>query len=190
MGQRPSLNVIQGDWVAAPNWLDFPTTIEARSPFLGLDRCTLRISRADTTKAAGLRRRIPAYVLWSCLFGKPPPVPQVEGTDEELSRLLDAHACFRGIRRPCAEDETGEDIVAYILKPRWAFTYRAMPPILFAEKVEVPQDLVLVACAKLDNPSRQNGSVGVLTHWHFVNADKRNSMLPRDHKSRYSMRLW
>lgn len=130
-------------------------------------------------------------MLWGALLGQAPPVPhRIDNADENLTRLLDAHACFQGIKRPCAEDPHGENIVAYVLKPRWAFGYEARPPLLLTRKIAVPDDVVLVACAKLDKPTRQNGTIGVLTHWHFVPADKRNAMLPKDHKSRYSERLW
>src|SRR5262245_2815634 len=103
---KPTLNVVEGGWVTSPRWLDFPDTITARSPFFRLDTCTLRVSRAFVEKAAGLRRRTPAYVLWSALFGIPPPVPHhIENAEADLMRLSEAHACFSGLGRPCGDDE-------------------------------------------------------------------------------------
>jgi hypothetical protein len=189
--KNTQLNVIQGDWVACPNWLNFPDTIEARSPILGLDSCQLRISKTDIIKAAGLRRRVPAYVLWSVLLGQAPPVPhQIKDAEEGLSRLKDAHACYQGIKRPCADDENGDNFTAFVMKPKWVIEPDFRPPLLLGSKVELPADVVFVAYAKLDTPPRQHGTLGVLTHWNFVDADKRNLLLPARAKDRFEKRLW
>lgn len=188
---KPTLSVIQGDWVAAPTWLDFPETIEARSPHLRLDTCELRVSKSFVEKAAGLRRRTPAYLLWSALLGVPPPVPHhVENATDGLMHLREAHACFNGLGRPCGDDEQGASFVAFVLKPKVVFEYEFRAPVMLANKVTVPDDVVLMAYAKLDLPKKQYGPAGVLTHWNFVPADPRDLQLPDKHKTRYLGRLW
>lgn len=192
---KPTLNVIQGAWVAAPNWLDFPSTVVARSPFRREQACAFRIAKEDAVKAAKARRREAAFNLWSVILGEPPRVPLVEPFNAAaavgLSRLDDAHACFEGLRRPCAEDTTSERMVAYILKPRFFYEYRPHPACV-AYKAEVPADLVFAAYVKLDVPCGASGHPvkGVLTHWQFVEANDSDPLLPREANSRYDRRLW
>ena len=188
--QEP-FRVIQGDWVASPKWLDLPATVRSRSPEDRNTLCRVRVNREDVHKAAANRRRQPAYEFWSILHGKPPPVPhRVENPDAGLMTLFDAHACFQGVRRPIAEDADGDGFLAYILKPTVFFLYEPRPPLVLCLKEEVPEDLVFVAYVKLDNPAETNATKGVLTHWHFVEADKRDALLPAGFDQRYVKQLW
>jgi hypothetical protein len=189
--ERPALNVISGDWVSSERWVDFPQTIKARSPF-DVDRiCEFRVSRSDVFKAADSRRRQPAYQYWSVLEGKPPPVPTdaVDASDG-LVNLLDAHACFQGIKRPAGEDDGGEEFVVYVLKPRSFFAYEFRSPIVFSTKEAVPPDLVFLAFVRMDQPSEPGTIKGVLTHWDFVDADERDEMLPVEYDTRFRAPLW
>lgn len=194
MADTPPLRVIRGDWVASPDWLAFPQTVRARSPFDRSKVVELRVARGDLLKAAGLRRRQPAYEFWSMILGTVPPVPGADRFAPEgatgLIALQDAHACFRGVRRPCAEDDDGDQMVAYVLKPTAFFMYEARPPIMFLRREPVPKDLVFVAYAKLDAPCEQAPNIGVLTHWQFVEADETDANLPEDFNGRYTERLW
>jgi hypothetical protein len=114
-----------------------------------------------------------------------------------LSSLSDASACFRGIRRPAGEDDSGWDRLAYVSHPRWYFRYRAHLACV-AELVAVPLDLVFVTYVRLDFPnetenSRASNDVpipGVVTHWQFVECDANDRTLPVDHSRRYRKRLW
>jgi hypothetical protein len=187
----PVWNVVQGQWVGSPKWLTFPQTLFARSPHDPNQLCELRVSRGDLFKGAVGRRRQPAYQLWSVLLGKAPPVPHgVEDAEDGLSTLLDAHACFRGIRRPAAEDDDGSQFVAYALKPTAFFSYEFLAPLVFSSKHPVPPDLVFLAFARLDEPSDGATIKGVLTHWDFVDADERDPMMPADYDSRFHELLW
>lgn len=188
---KPPFQVIQGDWVESAEWLTFPPLITAPTPADKTQVTQLRIARDDLMKAAGLRRRQPAYQLWSVLLGSPPPVPMHGIADPAggLITLMDANACFRGLKRPCAGDDLGDGLIAYALKPEWFFAYEFRAPVLLAAKERVPPDLVFMAYAKLDVPPGETVS-GVLTHWEFVNADQEEPLLPADWKSRYVEKLW
>ena len=118
MTEKPTLNVLQGGWVSSPDWLDFPAALAARSPYNEAAHCAFRVSRDDQFKRATNRRRQPAFDFWSVLAGKVPPVPGLVGSSDGLMTLVDAHACFIGLKRPLAEDQGGDNIVAYILKPK------------------------------------------------------------------------
>ncbi len=187
---NPPFTVVKGDWVATSSWLDFPPTLRARDPHNRDRLCDLRVSRNDVLRAADSRRRQPAYEFWSVLNGQAPPVPTQNADVTGLSMLLDAHACFVGLRRPCADDDHGSGRVAYILKPKAFFVYENRPPVVLTTRETVPPDLVFVAYARLDEPPSAEGVKGVLTHWEFVEADERDPMLPADFDKRYNLRLW
>ncbi len=167
--KRPSLQVLPGRWIAASAWLDLPQTIAARSPFDKAEACAVRVGKEDAVKAASARRRQPIYDFWSALNGEPPRVPNAKSLDGSgLTRLIDAHACFRGIRRPCAEDDDGAQFAAYVLKPTYLFAY-----------------------VRLDAPCAPGpgSSMGCLTHWQFVEADA-TGLLPIEFSERYVERFW
>lgn len=193
MGER-SLNVIDGDWLAPPEWLTFPKVVKARSPLDKAALCEFRVSHGDLFKAAGLRRRQPAYDFWSSIVGRVPPVPGSDKLTIEsanaLTTLQDANACFRGIQRPCGEHDDGAGYIAYALKPKVMFACDLRPPIVQLNRLEVPPDLVFMAFARLDVSSEPATNMGVLTHWQFVDADEIDPNLPVDHQNRFAERLW
>jgi hypothetical protein len=191
--QKPSLRVIKGSWIAGTEWLNFPTTVSAPSPFDRLQACSFRIAKVDVVKAALARRREQAFSLWSIVLGMPPKVPLWSAfcNTDGLTSLSDAHACFQGLKRPCAEDSIGDSLVAYILKPKFFYVYEPSMTCV-AKKEDVPGDVVFAVYARMDEPARQGRSPikGVLSHWHFIDADKRNLSLPIGFDTRYSRRLW
>lgn len=143
-------------------------------------------------KAAEARRRRPAFEFWSVVLGRVPPVPGHERKDD--SRLLSlsaAHACFRGIKRPCGEDDDGIEFLAYVLKPTHFYVYTPSMTCVAAQQ-ETPDDLVFVVYVRLDEPFDDQGErpQGVVTHWEFVDADEGNPNLPSDFGHRYVKRLW
>ena len=192
---RPTLKVIQGDWQASSKWLNFPATVSARSVFDRTRSCYYRIGKEDAVKEARAHKRQAVFNLWSAILGEPPRVPLVKQHNarpyDGLSQLAQAHACFRGMKRPCDDDDSGGNIVAYILRPTHSYAYRPHPACI-AERIAVPDDLVFAAYVKLDLPCAERGHTlkGVLTHWQFVESDPSDRMLPIDHESRYDVRLW
>lgn len=188
------LNVIQGAWQNSPDWLNLPQSIPGRSPFDREKLVEFRVCRTDVVKAAEQRRRQPAFDFWSVLAGSLPPIPgaerMVEYGDQDLFRLIDAHACFQGIRRPCGADDDGSRTVAFVLRPASFFAFDGRPPVSWMYKKSVPNDLVFVAYARLDEPCDAASHVGVLTHWQFVEADENDPDLPEDFGNRFVNRLW
>jgi hypothetical protein len=169
--------------------------VKAKFPFDPEVECEFRLARDDTYKSAGARRRQPIFDLWSCIIGAPPPVNAVREfnlkPEDGLSTLMDAHACFLGVRRPCGEDGDGARQAAYIIKPDSAYEYKPHMACV-AHKYDVPSDVVFVAYVRLDEPCEAGGHnvKGVLTHWHFVLADEADAMLPEDFQERYDKALW
>lgn len=187
----PSLKVIAGGGLIGTPWTDFPDVVQARSPADRDQHVLFRVARTDIEKALRANRRQPAFDMWSALFGCPPPVPNVETPKAGLTSLMDAHACFEGVRRPWAEDDNGERCLAYILKPE--FLYRYEPSLVrVAKMVAVPGDLVYVAHIRLDLPheAQPPATRGVFTHGAWVEVDPNDPLLPMDHASRYTARRW
>jgi len=132
--------------------------------------------------------------MWSIILGVEPPVIGCKHRNRkiagELTRLSDAHALFKGIQRPLADDDDGSQILAYVLKPK--FMYENNPDMVsVALKIAVPQDVVFVVYVRLNKASDgPDGARGTVTHWHFVEADPAFPTLPVDFSSRYHTRLW
>jgi hypothetical protein len=180
---------------ALGEWLHFPESVLAPDPDDRTKLCKFLISSNDTRKAARAGRRQPAFELWSIVLGVPPPVPGVERRNKpehaDLTSLQHAHACFKGIKRPLAEDNDGEHVLAYVLRPHFFYEYDPNM-VSVASKVPVPRDVVFVTYVRL-TPGRQRGLIetkGAVTHWGFVEADPSSLRLPVDHASRYHVHLW
>jgi len=174
-----------------PEWLDFPPTVSAKSPDDPNARIELALASGDAVRMARIGRRQLTFEMWSMILGVEPPVPGVGHRNRNisgpLSSLMDAHALFQGIERPLAEDDEGADVLAYVIKPK--FMYENNPNMVsVALKVPVPQDLVFVAYARL--AQAKEGLRGTLTHWHLVEADTKDPLLPVDFSTRYRARLW
>jgi hypothetical protein len=174
-------------------WVQLPERVTAPSPEARAVPAIFCLSSADSVKMARAGRRQLIFELWSIVLGVPPPVPGVERRNRDaesgLTCLYEAHALFRGIERPLAEDDQGADVLAYILKPKWFYEYDPHM-VSVALKVRVPKDLLFVTYARLDMAAEGVGLRGTVTHWGFVEADKSNRDLPVDFSTRYRKRLW
>lgn len=184
------------------NWLSPPKKIIARSASDISNKAFYRVSRDYMRINLQGNRRQPIFDFWSCIYGKVPPVANVSAFSDEfankpLSSLGDAHACFRGLKRPVGEDDTGWDHAAFISKPKWFF--RSQVGIVTAVRIApVPEDLVFVTYVRLNRTRPESDTayamgvpdLGVITHWEFVEADQGNPMLPVEYASRYRRRSW
>lgn len=187
---NPTLNVVPE---AIGAWLDLPETVHAPSEIDRTVHCIYRLSMGDVTKMARSHRRQLTFELWSIVLGVPPPVPGCAHRNRKaagrLVRLADAHALFKGIERPLAEDDEGANVLAYVLKPEFMYEYDP-DMVSVALKIAVPQDVVFVVYVRLNNPEGEPACAGTVTHWGFVEADKNDPTLPADYSSRYRARLW
>jgi hypothetical protein len=132
------------------------------------------------------------FEFWSIIVGVPPPVNAVRAV-LGLTQLSQAHACFRGIERPLAEDDNGDNVLAYVLNPRLFYAFDAREAMAsVASPCEVPDGFVFVVYARLDVPCSEGvgGIIGALTHWGFVEADPAAPGLPIHWEVRYKKRLW
>jgi hypothetical protein len=175
-------------------WLNFPSTVQAPSPEDRAVQCEFALGSADALTMARIGRRQLIFEMWSIILGLEPPVMgcahRNRKTKGELTKLADAHALFKGIQRPLADDDDGSQVLAYVLSPK--FMYENNPDMVsVALKVAVPQDVVFVVYARLNKASDgPSGARGTVTHWHFVETDPAFPTLPVDFSSRYRTRLW
>jgi hypothetical protein len=194
---RPTLLVIDGGGATPSPWLNFRPTVVGRSPTNRQEPVIFRIALQDVQKALEARRRQPIFDLWSIVIGEPPPVPNVEWEgnapyQEGLTCLAEAHACFRGIKRPIGEDDDGANVLVYVLRPSFHYVHEAHM-VTLAHRRAVPRDVVFVCYVRLDVPFDPGSQMikGVLTHWQFVEALGAGAeLLPVDYQKRYVERLW
>jgi hypothetical protein len=175
-------------------WLALPAQVRAPSPEDKFNLCNLRLGTADVLTMARSGRRQLTFEVWSCVLGLPPPIPGCGARNRnmagQLTGLEGAHALFQGLQRPLAEDDEGANVLAYILKPKFAYCYDAHM-VSAALKIAVPQDVVFVVYVRLDDAcDGPDSDRGTVTHWGFVEADQTSPELPIEFSSRYRTRLW
>lgn len=154
-------------------------------------------------KALDANRRQPLLDLWSAVVGEIPPFPNAAAKWGSIFKscplisMADSIACFRGLKRPMGSDDRGFDCYAFVSKPTHRFVYE--PSLACSIKlIDVPADLVHITYVRCDHPqgrvrtsgSEMTASVGVVTHWHFVEADQTELSLPADFSNRYRQRIW
>ena len=195
--------VIEGGGQLPSPWQDLPQTVVARSPFNRECVALYRLSKHTFAKLDSAKRRQPFFDAWTCILGKVPPVNNSSmltrnNGGRRLFSLSDARACFRGVKRAVGADTHGFDVVAFVSRPAWGVCYSPSLscPISWWS---VPNDIVFVTYVRLDHPpSGRYGTAtasealvrGVITHWHFVEADPEINDLPIGYQVRYRRRLW
>lgn len=186
-GQKPSA------------WLDIPQTILGLSAESKTSQCGFRISTEGLRKALNVGNRQPLLDLWSLVMGEIPPVNAARmkwhGSLSAPQSFSSAAACFRGMKRPVGNDDTGFDTYAYVTHPKVTFKYAPSMSCLI-QPVTIPEDIVCVTYVRFDHPVRRpvrGGervlSGGVITGWELVEADPVAS-LPIEWETRYRKQMW
>jgi hypothetical protein len=200
---RSSFRVIDGGAQKLPAWQDLPSTVLGRSPFSREQLCRYRFAQHDLRKDAQQKKYQPFFSAWSLVLGRLPPVPNASRLGSQLqscplTSLEDAHACFRGVKRPIADDNHGFDVFAFITKPKFYAKY-APGMVCQVALAPVPSDLVFVTYVRIDHNAggrkrlrSEPGArlTGIVTHWGLVEACPLNPDLPIDHEERYRTRVW
>jgi hypothetical protein len=111
--------------------------------------------------------------------------------------LLEAHALFQGLKRPCLMLGHDADICVYVLSSASTFVYRAnvKNKSVGPERYPKPDASVFVVYANLSMRQNQSesGQValdGVILFWEWILADQDQPLLPAQHGSRYVKRIW
>lgn len=199
---RPHLRLVDGGGEKLSKWLSPPSTVVGRAPFDKTAIMAYRVAPGDLRQHVKSGRRQPILDLWWHVYGELPPLMGA-GRHSSILNAADtglhtAKACFRGLMRPIAEDDRGFDHIAFITKPKFGFRYQPSMNCLI-EPYAIPDDLVFAIYAHLDFPEgrayrnkrdRPPITNGVVTHWHLVECDPENPLLPIDHRERFTRKLW
>jgi hypothetical protein len=174
-----------------------PPTVMIPSPDDQASAVPVIISPTTIEQLAKGYRRTTIFEAWAHLVGEMPPVnnayhyPRAQKPEAVLRTIRDAHACFRGLHRPCDKEDDGEDTLVYVLETPQTVRWTADMACV-VELVDVPDKTVLTIhvreAARLQIPVE--GVWGAITKWEFVNADAEQPSLPIDHNTRYGRRLW
>lgn len=198
---RPNLVVIQGGGVTPSPWRVLPSTLIGRSPHSRDQLALYRLATNDLQKDIEARKYQPVFNAWSLVLGKIPPIPNASKIEKSLSpnqliSIRDAHACFRGLKRPVGGDDRGFDVYTFISKPNH---YVRFKPGMACQGViaNIPDELVFASYVRIDVGRRTqtpNGSqsmvTGVVTHWGLIEADPSDPTLPMGFKERYRKQIW
>lgn len=201
--QRPKLVLIEGGGQRPAEWQNLPSTVIGRSPYAYEQPVRYRFAQHDLRKDLQNNKLQPFFSAWSLIFGRLPPIPNVSKLSQQLqarplTSLQNAHACFRGLKRPLADDNRGFDIFAFVTKPQF---YAAHSPGMVCQALleAVPDDLVFVTYVRIDHHAESRKAIrrdmatrltGIVTHWGFVESCPADTMLPIDSEERYRTRTW
>lgn len=173
-----------------------PPLIEARSGERSEEKLLLGTSDDLTGWRNSNFRSTPIFMLWAHCVGQLPPINLISMLAESnptptLTKLLDAHACFRGVNRPHLLENDGESVLVYVLKPEVTIEYKAdMACVARAIKPTKPFVLTIqvVLVPALQNPP--DGVAGVITRIEPVATDPDDDALPVGYTERYGCRCW
>lgn len=110
-----------------------------------------------------------------------------------LTNLDDAYACYEGIKRPHDDEDNGDSVLVYVLRP--AVTIERQVSMACLARAIVPiQKSVLTALVRTKLPiqSVNHAIDGCVTRLEWVSAETEgdNEMLPRNAKMRYRVKHW
>ena len=112
----------------------------------------------------------------------PPPV---------LTTLDDAYACFEGIQRPHDDEDNGDSVLVYVLRP--AVTVESYPSMTCQLRaVTPPTKTVLTVLVRTNKALHDaNGAIdGCVTRVEWVFAEGEDILLPKYADVRYTRRHW
>ena len=177
---------------------------------------TYKISEHLTYSLAAASRLSPIFQMWAHVVGELPPINNVSRLSHgevkpTLTNLTQSVACFRGVKRPYAEEEDGASVLVYVLNPAVTLD-REVSLVCLAKAVTVPADTCLTVQVKptatlqpskaplntgetrsshLDVEGTEDNLIhGVVTRLEFVEGNGKTPVLPRGHETRYHQRLW
>lgn len=173
-----------------------PPIVIARAPN-GENDVQLIVSKTTIAEFAKAHRRTPLFEAWVHLVGEMPPVnnayhyPQTIFPNAVIRSLKDAHACFKGVKRPLNQEDDGEEVCVYVIATpqtvRWKSDMACVAAI-----VDCPTNAVFTVHVR-SAASLQMGVSdvwGAITKWEFVNADAERPTLPENYTERYGELLW
>lgn len=177
------------------HWLKFETAT-APTPHNRNESMNVGISPEIPLTFNDTGRRTLIFQIWCHVFGELPPInniAKVENSPEPptLLTLKDSKACFRGIERPHDNEENGESVLIYVLKPKVSVEY-SPSMVCLAQPVTVPSNLVITVQVR-QNFTLQSHNAGIsswVTRFEPILSAQDDNNLPLRYDSRYAERLW
>ena len=133
--------------------------------------------------SAHLFARLPEINLIGRVSGGQPAV--------HLTTLDDAYACFEGIQRPHDDEDNGDSVLVYVLRPLVTIE-RVVSMTCQAGPLVPPPDCVLTVLVRtnLGLQDAEGNIDGVVTRLEWVLADGKDKTLPKNAESRYKVAHW
>jgi len=178
-----------------PSVLELPA-VSAPSPLDPKQSVDLEISSSTIQKFAKVGRKTPIFEAWAHLVGEMPPINNAmylpsQRPAARLGILKNAHACFKGVRRPYGDQDRGSEIYVYVISTshtiRWV---SAMDCV--ADLVDAPGGKLLTVqvCHSSSLQPSVESVWATITKWEFVDACAEQPRFPDAHKERYDELLW
>jgi len=173
-----------------------PPVVTARSPDGEREQVRLEISAATIQKIVQAGLKVPLFQAWAHLVGEMPPVNNVfklraEHPEARIRTIAQASTIFRGVRRPCGLNGTGDDVYIYVVETPETVCWRSDMACVVGISPCPPSTVLTVYVRRSGTLQPQDPSVwGIISKWEFVGASPEQPHLPIDFDNRYDEQLW
>lgn len=159
-------------------------------------RVRLTISQEYVDTLVEVRRLTPLFWLSSHVFGRLPEINLIRLVENaqpttQLTTLDDAYALFEGIKRPHDDENNGESVLVYVLRPSVSIEFAASMGCQ-AQAALPPENAVLTVLVRTNKPLQdEDGEIhGVVTRIEWVISEGKKEILPKEYEKRYNKRHW
>lgn len=175
-----------------PHWKEFESlTAPGRDQ---AQRFRFIVSQEFVDKHFQINRLTPIFQTGAHLYGRLPEINLIESVRDgdpkvHLTTLDDSIACFEGIMRPHDDEQNGESVLIYVLRPSVTIE-RIKSMACQAGAVVPPKSTVLTVLVRTNvDLQDEDGPVdGIITRLEWVMAG--DDGLPKRHESRYTTTHW
>jgi len=157
-------------------------------------RLRLTVSQEFIDRHFEISRLTPIFQMNAHIYGRLPDInliSQVEKSEPttQLTTLDDAIACFEGIERPHDDEQNGDTVLVYVMRPDVTIE-RKQSMACQASAAVPPKSSVLTVLVRtnLDLHDGDGAIDGSITRLEWVVAG--NDGLPKSHETRYARQHW
>lgn len=157
----------------------------------------LTISQEFVDTYFSVNRLTPIFQASAHIFGRLPAINLIDRVASSkpsptLTTLRDAYALYEGVERPHDEENNGDSVLIYVLRPEITIEHHQSMACQ-ARALTPPQHSVLTALVRTDGGLHggPNGVEGAITRLEWVFAERvGNRMLPKGADKRYGKNHW
>ena len=156
----------------------------------------LTVSQEFINTHMEIRRLTPLYQFHAHVLGRLPQINLISKLENsalvpDLTTLNDSTALFEGIKRPHDDEDNGDSVLIYVLRPTISIEWAATMSVM-AQAIVPPQNSVLTVLVRtnLDLQDDAGPIHGCVTRVEWVKSSPDSQFLPNNSDQRYETKHW